>query len=72
MYFAQYKYSIIIIIIIIIDWWIYLANVTVRLQVSDYKPTQWLEKDKAVYATIKFEEIVMGMIKDSTVHSSEL
>ena len=46
--------------------------VTVRLQVSDtancpitlsdYNPTQSLVKDKAVNATIKFEEIVMGMI----------
>ena len=56
--------------------------VTVRLQVSDtancpitlsdYNPTQSLVKDKAVNATIKFEEIVMGMIKDSTVQSYNL
>ena len=56
-----------------------MANVTVLLQVSDtancpitlsdYNPTQSLVKDRAVNATIKFEEIVMDMIKDSTVHS---
>ena len=40
---------------------------------SDYNPTEWLGKqDKAVNAPIKFEEIVMGMTKDSTVHSCNL
>ena len=53
---------------------IWLANVTVWLQVFDYSqlsdytvqinPTQWLVKNKAVkYAPIKFVEIVMVMIK---------
>ena len=45
---------------------IWLANVTVRLQVlitlSYYNPTQWLVKSKAANAPIKFEEIVMVMI----------
>ena len=52
---------------------IWLANVTVRLQVSDYSQlsdytvqsqptTQWLMKYKAVNAPIKFEEIVKIMI----------
>ena len=54
------------------DWWIYLADVTVRLHcpiTTLLSATQWLVKDKAVNAPIQFEEIVMGMIKDSTVHS---
>ena len=52
---------------------IWLANVTVPLQVSDYSQlsdytvqlqpaTQWLMKYKAVNAPIKFEEIVKVMI----------
>ena len=52
---------------------IWLANVTVRLQVSDYSQlsdytvqlqptTQWLMKNKAVNAPIKFEEIAKVMI----------
>ena len=32
------------------------------MQMSDYIPTQWLVKNKAVNAPIKFEEIVMVMI----------
>ena len=31
-------------------------------QLSDYNPTQWLMKNKAVNAPIKFEEIVTVMI----------
>ena len=47
---------------------IWLADVTVLLQVSDYSqlsdynPTQYLKKNKAVNAQIKFEKIVMVMI----------
>ena len=52
---------------------IWLANVTVRLLVSDYSQlsdytvqlqptTQWLMKNKAVNAPIKFEEIAKVMI----------
>ena len=54
---------------------IWLANVTVRLLVSDYSQlsdytvqlqptTQWLIKYKAVNAPIKFEEIVKVMISN--------
>ena len=47
-----------------------MPNVTVRLQVSDYNPTeQGLHasvQNDSVNAPIKVEEIVMGMIKDST------
>ena len=39
---------------------IWLANVTVHLQVSDYNPTKWLVKNKAVNTPIKIEEIVMA------------
>ena len=53
---------------------IWLANLSVCMQVSNYSPlsdytvqinpTQWLVKNKAVkYAPIKFVEIVMVMIK---------
>ena len=51
---------------------IWLADVTVGLQVSDYSqlldfivqfPTQELVKNKAVNAPIKFEKIVMVMIR---------
>ena len=31
-------------------------------QLSDYNPTQWLVKNKAVNTPIKFEEIVTVMI----------
>ena len=33
-------------------------------QLSDYNHTQWLKKNKAVNAAIKFEEIVMVMINN--------
>ena len=48
--------------------WVYfmwLANVTVRLQLS----TQWLVKNKAVSAPIKFEEIVM--VKTESYRNTE-
>ena len=54
---------------------IWLADVTVRFQVSnysqlsDFNPTQQLVKNKAVNAPIKFEKIVMVMIRCETVHS---
>ena len=46
-----------------------MARVTVRLQVSDYSRlsdynfADKLEQNTAVYASIKFEEIVIVMIK---------
>ena len=39
-----------------------LADKTVRLQVSDYNPTQLRVKNEAVNPSIKFGEIVMVMI----------
>ena len=43
----------------------WLANVTVRLQLS----TQWLVKNKAISALIKFEEIVM--VKTESYRNTE-
>ena len=43
---------------------IWLADVTVRLQVSNYNSTQLLVNNKVVNAPIKFEEILIVMTKN--------
>ena len=56
------------------DWWIWLSGLSIigyfnrpvtanrLVTLSDYSSTEWLVKNKAAYAPITFEEIVMVMI----------
>ena len=47
---------------------VWLAALTVRLQVSDYSSTEQLEENKSTNAPITSEEIVMVMIQLDNFH----